>query len=106
MRDLRKSIWGNELKELDKSMRKSGEEYLAKVAKRLNEQGITTTSDVDTGDPAHVIIEFANKKQVSIIAMSTHGRSGIARWVLGSVADKVLHGSAKPMWLVRPWTTA
>ena len=34
--------------------------------------------------------------------MSTHGRSGIPRWVLGSVADKILHESKLPMWLVRP----
>ena len=42
------------------------------------------------------------KEKVDLIAISTHGRSGIPRWVLGSVADKILHESKLPMWLVRP----
>jgi nucleotide-binding universal stress UspA family protein len=54
-----------------------------------------------TGHPAEQILDFAEQKQVNLILMATHGRSGIRRWVLGSVADKVLSMSGIPVWLVR-----
>jgi nucleotide-binding universal stress UspA family protein len=80
---------------------KAGEEYLSNIAERLEKRNIKTVSKIGHGDPANVIVDYAGENNVSLIAMSTHGRSGIARWVLGSVADKVLHESEKPMWLVR-----
>ncbi len=79
----------------------SGEEYLKNIAEGLNKKGITTKYEVINGDPANVIVDLAGQRKDSIIAMSTHGRSGIARWVLGSVADKVLRASDTPIWLVR-----
>jgi nucleotide-binding universal stress UspA family protein len=54
------------------------------------------------GDPAARIVDQAKHEKADLIAMSTHGRSGLARWVLGSVADKILHESRIPLWLVRP----
>jgi nucleotide-binding universal stress UspA family protein len=56
---------------------------------------------VGNGDPANVVVDYAGENNIGLIAMSTHGRSGVARWVLGSVADKVLHESETPLWLVR-----
>ena len=44
----------------------------------------------------------ANKDPAALIAMSTHGRSGVARWVMGSVTDKVLHSVQNPLLIVRP----
>ncbi|HEX75073.1 MAG TPA: universal stress protein [Dehalococcoidia bacterium] len=84
-----------------RAMHDAGENYLSGVAERLGEKGIKTTYEVVTGDPADKIVEYAEDKRVSLIAMSTHGRGGIARWVLGSVADKVLHGTKIPVLLVR-----
>ena len=77
------------------------EEYLGSVAERLTKKGIKTTYKVIAGDPAHMIVEHINDEKVSLVAMSTHGRTGIARWILGSVADKVLHEAEVPMFLVR-----
>ena len=54
------------------------------------------------GRPAERITEYALKEQVDLIAMSTHGRSGFSRWMLGSVADKVLRGVTLPVLVVRP----
>ena len=54
-----------------------------------------------SGDPASLIIEYANENQVDLIAMSTHGHTGIRHWLLGSVADKVVNYSMKPIWLVK-----
>jgi len=53
------------------------------------------------GDPARFIIEEAEKDSNTLIVMCTHGRSGISRWVLGSVTDKVLHGATNPLLIVR-----
>ena len=76
--------------------------YLAGIAEKLSNQGIRITYEVITGDPAYKIAEYAEQAKSSLIAMSTHGRTGIARWVLGSVTDKVLHSSKVPILIVRP----
>jgi nucleotide-binding universal stress UspA family protein len=49
-----------------------------------------------------VVVKVAEGQAGTLIAMSTHGRSGVTRWVLGSVTDKVLHATATPMLIVRP----
>ena len=56
---------------------------------------------VQRGSPAEAIIESALSEKDSLIAMATHGRSGLNRWLLGSVAEKVLRGAANPLLLVR-----
>ena len=91
----------DELSKLVEIEIKTGDEYIGNIAERLEKRNIKTVSKIRHGDPANVIVDYAGEKNVSLIAMSTHGRSGIARWVLGSVADKVLHETEKPMWLVR-----
>lgn len=53
------------------------------------------------GHPAEEIIRFASENNIDLILMATHGRSGVKRWVLGSVADKVLPAAEVPIWLVR-----
>jgi nucleotide-binding universal stress UspA family protein len=53
------------------------------------------------GSPAEAIINEAVEHHVDLIVMATHGYSGIKRWTLGSVADKVLHASTIPLLLVR-----
>jgi nucleotide-binding universal stress UspA family protein len=57
--------------------------------------------ELAVGYPAEEILRFADEKEVDLILMATHGRSGIRRWVMGSVADKVLRASNVPVWLVR-----
>ena len=53
------------------------------------------------GSPADVIVETARSRQADMIVMSTHGRSGVARWVYGSVAARVLHDATCPVLLIR-----
>ena len=53
------------------------------------------------GHPAEEILRYADENEIDFILMVTHGRSGVRRWVLGSVADKVLSISKVPVWLVR-----
>ncbi len=61
----------------------------------------TVGAELAIGHPAEEILECADRARCDFIMMATHGRSGIRRWALGSVADKVLRASAVPVWLMR-----
>jgi nucleotide-binding universal stress UspA family protein len=78
------------------------EVYLAEVQARLAKAG---TVDVETavwyGSPAAAIVEAAEFRKVGLIVMTTHGRSGLGRLILGSVAQSVLRGTATPILLLR-----
>jgi nucleotide-binding universal stress UspA family protein len=78
------------------------EEYLEQVRAQLAADGLTVHSLVARGDPATEVLAAARDVQARLIAMATHGRSGLARWVLGSVAAKVLSAASIPVLLVRP----
>jgi nucleotide-binding universal stress UspA family protein len=71
------------------------------VADRLRGRSLSCESAVTAGDPGDAILSEADAKDADLIAMSTHGRSGLTRWVLGSVADKVVHRTMKPLLIVR-----
>ena len=76
-------------------------EYLEGVATRIRERGIQVKVAV-MEDAAHVAItEFAEANEVDLIAICSRGRSGPSRWLMGSVADRVLRGAKAPVLLVR-----
>ena len=87
--------------------------YLQKIVESIKEraasysgqpattQAIKVKSVLLSGHPAEKIVEYADNENISFIIMSTHGRSGIQRWALGSVADKVMRASTKPVVLIR-----
>jgi nucleotide-binding universal stress UspA family protein len=81
---------------------KWGKEYLDGVAKSFAKQGLPARSTVLRGVPADVIINYARDNAIDLVIMSTHGRSGPAKWTLGSVADRVLRQSIAPVMIVRP----
>ena len=75
-------------------------EYLQDISKQL--AGIKRVStEVILGKPADTIASYADKIKADIVVMATHGRTGVRRWFLGSVADKVLHCSVVPVVLIR-----
>ncbi|MDQ6693891.1 MAG: universal stress protein [Chloroflexota bacterium] len=77
--------------------------YIAGVARRLEAEGFEVHTQVVEDDPTRAIIHYVDMHpNVTMIAMSTHGRSGFGRWLMGSVAEKVLHASPVPLLLVRP----
>ncbi|MBA7483052.1 Universal stress protein [subsurface metagenome] len=76
--------------------------YLTEISKRLEGAGISVKIEIRAGKAAERIIDYANKKPFNLIVMSTHGRSGLGRWVFGSVADKVIHETNRPTLLIRP----
>jgi len=76
-------------------------DYLSGVQEILKKEGVTSKIEVKMGHAAEEIIEFTDEVNADMVAMSTHGRSGVGRWVFGSVAEKVLHEGSKPLLLVR-----
>jgi len=74
-------------------------EHLAEIARTFT--GLKVTCQVLRGRPADLIIERAEGDHGTLIAMATHGRSGINRWMMGSVAEKVLRGTKASLFLVR-----
>jgi len=81
---------------------KAAEGYLVKVKAQLSEEGLNVEAKVLTGRPAETITDFAQREKVDLIALATHGRSGISRWVFGSVADRLVRSSSVPILLIRP----
>jgi nucleotide-binding universal stress UspA family protein len=75
--------------------------YLEKIVNRLRKRKIKAFAVVAYGRDAVQICDYARKNKFDLIAMATHGRSGLSRWALGSVADKVLNCSHVPVMLFR-----
>ena len=76
--------------------------YLHDTALKFNEEGVSQMDElVVHGSPASTIINAVHDLPNCLIAMTTHGRSGVERWVLGSVADRVIRGSECPVLLIR-----
>jgi nucleotide-binding universal stress UspA family protein len=77
------------------------QKYMADIEHGLREAGFKTSSLLRIGSVAETILGVAEELQVDIIAMSTHGRTGPARWLLGSIAERVVHNSKVPVLLIR-----
>jgi nucleotide-binding universal stress UspA family protein len=76
--------------------------YLRSVASALREQGAFVYTAVRESSPADEILDYADEIDADLITMTTHGLSGISRWVYGKVAGKVLQGARIPVLVVRP----
>ena len=81
---------------------REAEEYLAKAESWLRDVGVKVNSVVRYGNDAREIVDHARDRDFDLIAMSTHGRSGLAQFVLGSVANKVINTAPVPILLYRP----
>jgi nucleotide-binding universal stress UspA family protein len=87
---------------VDEKQKESAEKYLLDLVEDLKKRGFKVTSTVKIGQQVALeIIDFAKEREVDLIVMCTHGRSGITRWVLGSVALKVLTRAETPILLIR-----
>ena len=83
------------------SVKAEAREYLDKAYQRLKGKKGEVRVELRVGDIAQEIIKFAEGKKVDLIAISSHGHSGIEKWVFGSTANKVLQASSAPVLLVR-----
>ena len=89
--------------ELNDQMRQLAEKYLTAITLKFREEsGVDVHSALAYGYAANEILEYAVKNNVDLIVMTSHGRSGISRWLFGSVADRVSHHSTIPVLIVTP----
>jgi nucleotide-binding universal stress UspA family protein len=77
-------------------------EYVDNIAAALRADGIPARGDTRDGAVCETILQHAVETGADLIAMSTHGRSGSARWLMGSVADRIVRASPVPVLLIRP----
>jgi len=85
-----------------RDLREIAEKQLAELSEKLGKAGLQVTTAVTFGPTVDEIIQAATAGQADLIAMSTHGRSGVGRWIMGSVADAVVRRSELPVLIVRP----
>jgi len=79
----------------------TAKEYLARIKEQLSTKDLEIEMHSPYGNPAENILSVCKQQQIDLVAMSTHGRSGISRWLLGSVAEKVVRHSEIPVLLYR-----
>jgi nucleotide-binding universal stress UspA family protein len=84
----------------DDEIKKSAAKYLGEVAAPLKQNGISVSNVVISDAPAEAILDYSEKGNIDVIAMTTHGFSGIKRWVFGSTTEKVLQASNKPVLVI------
>lgn len=86
----------------DREVRRRAAEYLDRIRDDLRGAGATARATILAGDPAEEIVARAEEIDASLVAMSTHGRSGLSRWFRGSVAERVLREAKRPLLLANP----
>jgi len=86
---------------IDADNKAAAESYLSQLMKRTRYDGVSVKPEVITGIPTESIADYATKNSIDLIAIATHGRSGISRWAWGSVADRILRSACVPVLMVR-----
>ena len=90
------------MKQVEEENYAKTEDYLETLASNLKKEGISAQTVLREGKTADEVLAYASKNGIDLIVMSTHGRSGVARWFLGSVAERIARYSPVPVLLVRP----
>jgi nucleotide-binding universal stress UspA family protein len=93
--------WSPAVKQARERAKPLAHGYLERVAARVGEHGIPVQVVTVEGRPAMEITRYAEENQVDLIVLSTRGESGLSRWLMGSVADRVARGAKVPVLLVR-----
>ena len=92
-----------QLQEIDRQEWSRAEEYLDQLAARLRSGSLSVqTRVVSHMRPATAILDDASSNGADLIALATQGRGGLKRWLVGSVADKVVRGATTPVLVYRP----
>jgi nucleotide-binding universal stress UspA family protein len=91
----------DEIDGVNEEMRAAAEDYLSRVMKNVKFNGVKVRSEILTGRAAEVLADYATQNGIDLILIATHGRSGVSRWVWGSVADRILRSACVPVLMVR-----
>lgn len=89
---------------MEQDFHEAAENYLRDLGAEHARLGLTINHIVTHTPAADSILRYAETHPVDVVAMSTHGRSGLGRWVYGSVTEKVLRGAPYSMLVIRPAT--
>jgi nucleotide-binding universal stress UspA family protein len=87
--------------QLRKHREGEAENYLKELQSRLNYSWVKVQSQVLVGKVAETLADYATHNGVDLILIASHGRSGISRWVMGSVADRLVRSACVPVLMVR-----
>jgi nucleotide-binding universal stress UspA family protein len=79
----------------------AAEDYLKQLVVKVKYPGVKVGWEVVRGNEAESITEYVKKNEVDLVIIATHGRSGVSRWVMGSVADRVMRSACVPVLMVR-----
>ncbi len=90
------------LNQLAQQLVESAESYVKELAERLRSEGLPVEAHVLEGIAPEQLLAFERERQPGIVVMATHGRSGLSRIVLGSVAERLLREGTVPLLLIRP----
>ena len=88
-------------RQLEANRKKTAKEYLEKMAGSLDIPEKVFSYAVLEGNPANMLADYAAENEVDLIVIASHGRSGISRWVIGSVAERIVRTSCIPIMMVR-----
>ncbi|WP_123536930.1 universal stress protein [Halosimplex salinum] len=87
--------------DLAESFERMGEEATEAAATRARDAGVDATRSVATGSPHRAILDYADDHDIDLVVMGTHGRTGLERYLLGSVTEKVVRAAEIPVLTVR-----
>lgn len=86
----------------EEASREKAQEYLSMIASNLQKEGLNTEIVIDKGPTAEKILDYINKNGVDLVIMSTHGGSGVSRFLMGGTADKIIRHANVPVLAVAP----
>jgi nucleotide-binding universal stress UspA family protein len=88
-------------KMIEEERKSNAEKYLKEVVNRLKQNEVEFKTEVLIGKAADSLIDYSEVNDIDLIIMATHGRSGIGRWIRGSIAERILRASLAPVLMVR-----
>jgi nucleotide-binding universal stress UspA family protein len=88
-------------REMEEQRKKAAEAYLEKIAQKTALEGAVLSCEVLEGKVAETLSHWAEQNGVDLIIIASHGRSGVSRWVMGSVADRLLRSVCVPVMMIR-----
>ncbi len=94
------SLNSEQLEKMEEDRKRQAAEYLENIAARFSKYGTKIVCEVLDGAVADTLATYAEDNDVDLILIATHGRSGIGRWVTGSVADRIVRSSHVPVFMV------
>lgn len=86
---------------IEEERKQHASEYLEGVVSGLKTDGVKCHTEVLSGKVAESLVDYVETNRIDMIIIATHGRSGVSRWVRGSIADRILRASRVPVLMVR-----